>query len=210
MNFIYCQNEFNKFSFKVGIANSTQSKDLFILTKIRPFEKSIQGVFVNLEYAIPVKKNLISFGFQLIEKGFKTIIYLDSKNYKEETEYQNSLSYFEFPINYVLINKRYNIIAGLLFSYMYENNYRIKETGISYGSPNIVIITNGSIDYDKVNDRYKKYDLGINIGLSKKIIKNIALELNLQKHFIRIDKHNYDSDLLYNMCFLFGIKHSFL
>jgi len=198
-----------KFSIKSGFAHSTQAASISPIAHIRPIEKSIQSVFINIQYNIHLKKNEISLGLQLLEKGYKTEYELQQGKTFEQTNYENSLSYIELPINFIWIRKKTNFITGIIFSYMYECNYRIKQTAIQYGNPNIVFVTNYSNTINVNNKRYNDLDFGVNLGLSKEIFKNAELELTAQKHFIRIDKYS-QRDLIYNTSFLLGLRYYFL
>jgi hypothetical protein len=197
------------FSIKTGFSHSTQAANISPVAHIRPIEKSIQSVFINVQYTIPIKKNELNVGLQLIEKGYRTEYDINENNLFEHTDYQNSLSYIELPINYLWVIKKINFITGVIFSYMYDCNYRIKQTGINYGNPNIIFATNFSDTYNVKNVRYNDLDFGVNIGFSKVIYENIEIELTAQKHFIRIDKLR-QRDLIYNTSLLLGIRYYFL
>jgi hypothetical protein len=203
---------FDRLSFKTGIANSTQCSGLSPFDHIKPPERSIQSVFFNLQYSQFINDYLdVTIGMQLIEKGFRVDYgFLVPNRFSKAAGYQYRFNYVELPANCVWHVGKYLFTGGALISYMYEQNYRFREIDVVY-SPTKTATTFESTysTSEAYSARFKKWDFGINLGVGRKIHKDFEIELTAQKHFVNVD--NWQTrDIVYNYCFLFGIRYYFL
>ncbi|OYU95941.1 MAG: hypothetical protein CFE21_05875 [Bacteroidetes bacterium B1(2017)] len=196
---------------KSGVSHSTQQADYNPISHIRPFNKGIQGCFINLglEKRLSPKISL-TFGCQFLEKGFKvTDKYYYSYTENKDEEYQYRLNYLEAPlcINYQT-NGRSKLLFGIVPSYLIHENYRYRYKTVlnTYITPTMVDYYHSN-PYSDAFDRLNKWDCSASIGLNYKVYEKIYFEGTIQKGFVRIDKWKED-DLNYNFSFLLGLKYN--
>ena len=210
LNTIDAQNRFLKnVSIKIGHSNSVTQWGLSPFSEARRFkDRSVNSVFFNIQYSIPIKKFYLSIGLQNIEKGFITSYQVQRPNFLNKISYQYRLYYVELPISVNIPIKKTSLIFGIIGSYLYDDIYRVSDVQTIYdqfGNPKVWFNSNYSYQFP-FYDRYKKWDFGLNAGISRRINRSFDVELSVQKHFIDVD--NWHSlDLRYNLCILTGIRY---
>ena len=210
----FAQEILDRISIKTGMSYSVMSWGAELTSHIVPPYKSINAVFMNIQYSQPIKRHELNIGLQMIEKGLSTSIRNENIDSKSLIDYQYRLNYLEAPINFVYKYDKYRFIVGLITSYMYDMNFRYQETDIVYGNnyhSTTIYYSNYSFTTNKTgtNQRYNQWDFGGNIGVNWNFYKNFDTELTIQKHFIQIDKE-HQRDLGWNVCFLLGLRYRFL
>ena len=210
---IFSQNILERVSFKTGYSLSVTQWGLSPFSETRRWnDRSIQSIFFNLQYLQPINKySVITIGVQTIQKGFRNSIAVSVPGtFQFSQEYQYQLNYIEMPINYIRKINNYSLIGGVIISYMYEHSYRFKEDDILFrqGSSPVYYRSNYSTAF-AYSDRFNKWDLGMNLGVSGKLYKNVELEITVQKHFINVDNWN-TKDIKYNLSILGGVRYYFL
>jgi len=201
----------DRISFKTGYSFSiTQAGQSPFSETRRWYDRSINSVFFNLQYAQPIKKGELSIGLQIVEKGFKTSFKsLPDPIFEYELAYQYRLYYVEMPVNYVYYFNKNSLILGIVTSFLYDDSYRFREIDVLKLNNKTTIYESNYASQYPYFDRFKQWDFGINIGLSRKLTNSIDLECTLQKHLINVDTWNH-KDLAYNLCVLIGFRYCFL
>jgi len=210
VNVIYSQANIKKhLSVKVGHSLSVTQWGLNPLSETRRLnDRSINGIFFNLQYAFEIKRKKFNIGLQLTQKGFLTN-YERKRVYNDEVVYyEHRLFYLELPINYKIESKKNSFISGLIFSYLYDDIWRFSDVQTFYDkNGNVTSIYNSN--YTKpfpYFDRYNVFDFGLNVGYARKINESLDFEFTIQKHFINVDNWHTE-DLKYNLCFLTGLRY---
>jgi len=202
--------QLNGLSIKMGHSISVTQWGLSPFSETRRWEdRSVNSIFLNLEYAFKIRKNAkISIGLQSVEKGFITEYEFNYPRFNDKISYQYRLFYLELPINYVYKREKNSLIGGLIFSYLYDDIYRLSVKQTIYdNSGNAKTWFNSNYSYRfPFYNRYKRFDFGINLGYSRQFLKDFELEFTLQKHFVNVDNWN-SLDLKYNLSFLTGIRY---
>jgi hypothetical protein len=210
---VYGQTGINRLSFKAGFSNSTQQWGLSPFSHIRKFNRSIQSGFAGLSYTQPIKmKSQLILGVQYVEKGFRIEYSFEAPNqFYQDAGYQHLLQYLEVPLYYRFSVRNTFFSAGVIYSYLLNDVYSYRENIKSVNSNNGQATEYDiayNVSYNKLYNRFETSDFGLGIGIGHRFNKHIELEMNLQKHFIQIDKWK-QRDLVYNLTVLLGLKYSF-
>lgn len=210
-NFSYGGKIPDRILIKTGASYSLTQLDISPFSEFRRwYDRGIGSPFLCIEYAQPIKTNELTFGIQIIQKGFKTNLKPPSSpSFEYEQSYQYLLDYIEMPINYRHHYDKYSLSLGIIASYLYDDTYRFSESQIlkNLNPPKYNNISFAS-QYPHP-ERYREWDFGINLGVSRKLTNSLDLEFTYQKHLIRVDKR-VTADLAYNVCFLIGFRYRFL
>lgn len=201
------------FSVKSGLAISSQA---YHNNRLQPTISAIHNLnsgFVQFQANYKVTKWIdVAMGMQLVEKGF---VY-DVKNVGLgtptvfSTMYQYNLLYGELPLNAIFRLRKFSLAIGAIASYLIKANYDYKDRTLTTrpNKPPSIFDTQFFGEYPF--DRFRKWDWGVNVGLSYRILKDFEIECNLQKHFIRVDKiapQKGYADVMYNQSYLIGIRY---
>jgi len=118
----------------------------------------------------------LELGFYFSQKG----------TWKNPTKY--NLDYYHLTLNYIdlplsfryMLNKRYFVTAGPSFAYLinYRENF------------NYIDITG--------DNNFKKYEIGVNIGLGRKMAKNFSCEVRCSNSISAIRNYGATSHVFYN------------
>lgn len=213
-NLVNGQSLANQFSLDLGGTISTQAYNRVKIRKTVQGHHNILSGYVRLTYERKLKKNMgVSIGIQHIEKGYKYSginIGTPTKNYDLTYEYR--LNYVEVPLCFAYKLNRFGFTTGTIVSYLYAANYRYNDvTRVTQNGITSVYATSYSDKYP--NDRYRKWDIGVLLGVSYKLNKYLDVECSLSKHFTRTDKvasqYRYN-DIMYNQVYMLGLKYKFV
>jgi hypothetical protein len=191
-------------TFKTGYSLSVTQLGTTPFSETRRWgARGVHSLFFNTEIEYSFGNIGLSSGLQYIEKGFNTSYSSYSQFITEHISYQYRLHYLEVPIN-LKIKKR--LIVGIIGSFLFDDDFRytFKQTVTSSG-------TVRRYQYEVASqfpfhERYKQFDLGINLGYNLRLTNDLSCEINIQKHFVNIDNWN-SVDLRYNLCFLVGLRY---
>lgn len=157
----------------------------------------------------------VAIGLQLLEKGFVYEVNNVGSGSPTvfSTRYQYNLLYGELPINAIFKLRKFSLTVGGIASYLMKANYFKKDITITNRPNQLPAVYDTQYFGEYPFDRFRKWDWGVNLGLSYRISQDFEFECNLQKHFIRVDHYAPQTgyaDVMYNQCYLFGVRYYFL
>ncbi len=194
----------DNFSFRTGYSQAAQMKEQVGFKNITYWRNNIHSVYFGMDYSHPLtKKWYCSLGFQFCQKGFKTKYQAGDGTIHFDVKYQFILNYVELPLMFSYKIDQTKINVGLVSSYLINDSYRFTETD---QAPNYY----SSFKYaTETPHRFKHFDIGINLGLTKTINQHFDIEFNYQRGFIKPDQW-MTGEINYQQTFLLGIKYYFL
>lgn len=210
----FAQNVEKKVTLNIGYSYSSQNPTLFNLGNIKSPKFAINTIYYSLQYEQPLSNNYgIVAGVQFSEKGFKSFNFFTGPNIDVKIDYQYRLNYIELPIfcqRYFFTrppkkSSYWLIKAGIIGSYLLEANYRLEQLDYYKSSfpPNNYGYYNFS---NTVTNRFNRWDVGILIGINKRLNKHFDLSFTMQKHFIETNKAGFD-EMRQNQQFMLGIGY---
>lgn len=194
-----------------GLTISTQAYNKLLFQPTVQGHHNIISGFLRFGYAHKLSNKLdIEANLQHIEKGYKykgINIGTAAKNYDLLYEYR--LNYIETPLLIKLNGNRFSYKFGPVFSYLYQANYRyVDVTRLTKNG--VTSIYPSSYFGPYPNDRYRKFDFGLMLGIDYRINDNISLMLETSKHFVRTDfvgpQRRYN-DIMFQQVYFLGIKY---
>lgn len=198
------QKHLDNLSFKLGYSQAAQMAEPLGITNITYWRNNIHSAYFGIDFSSSFKKKWsYSIGLQFCEKGYKTKYKNINGSVSFDVRYQFTLNYIECPLIISYKIKRTKINIGVVSSFLMDNNFRFVQTE---QTP----YTYFSYKYSTSNpDRFKRFDIGLNLGFTKTINNNFDIEFNYQRHFIKPDKW-MKYEINYQQTFLLGIKYYFL
>ncbi len=208
---VFCsgQGALNKFSIEIGAA--TTRNTLKVADFYMPFSKfnyhSINSPFINVSYRNKLSEKFDwELGLQLLEKGTKSEYGFTFPNgLSQFVSYRYLLSYAEMPIGIIFKRRLLSYSVDVVPSYLVDANFLYKENVRNLFSSSSVANT----DYQYVvrpMPLFNRFDVGLNLAISRIINKKIDVELKFQKHFIRPYKP-ISAELNYQQTFFIGLRY---
>ncbi|MBC7384010.1 MAG: PorT family protein [Bacteroidia bacterium] len=210
------QNMCSRFSIYSGMSLSITQWGLSPISEIRKWDRGIASLCLGIKYYQPLKKNGVSIGLSLIEKGFRTDYTLSNVATMASVAYQYRLHYIELPILYhfnIKSNwlKKFSFYSGASLGYLFKDDFRVREADIIQlvNKPKPIIGYFNLSDSYQWGNRFRKWDIGIIIGTKYHFKELLDIEFSIQKGLIKVDKLE-EIDLAYNLTFNLGISYRFL
>lgn len=209
------QNKNGRFSFTSGASLSVTQLGISPFSTLRSWsDKSIPSIYLKFRYFQPIKKNGISFGLQIVEKGFQTFYQLNNPSTQTTVSYSYNLNYLEMPFLYhYRINthllKSFTFNSGFFVAYLFKDDYCIYQKDVHFpqNSPPYTNYTNIAGSY-QWGSRFNLWDIGINLGTEYRINNFLSSEFCLQKGMIKVDRIQH-KDLAYNVTLYLGLNYHF-
>lgn len=195
---------FSNISFRMGYSQSSQSPMLYRPDQVSYWYRNIHAPYFALNYSDSLNRKLgYSLGLQFCAKGFQTHYEFDYSPTHLYVKYRYSLYYLELPVNLIFNFKSFKINTGLVASYLFDS------TEDFYHSYVDKYYVNDYIFSDQNLSRFNRLDLGITLGILKKINQHVDLELTFQRGLIVPDKWTA-GEINYQETGLIGIRYYFL
>jgi hypothetical protein len=200
----------DRISISMGGSYSLTQLGVSPLSEMRRwYDRGLASPYLYIEYAQPLKHNELTIGIQIIEKGFNTSIKSPpSPTFEFEEAYQYRLSYIELPVQYRFTAHKYQFSCGAYASFLYDDTYRYNNTSVIKANPPSYNSFITAMQYPHP-ERFKSYDAGIRLGVSRMLLPSLFIDLSYQKGLVDADNRN-SVDLRYNTSFLLGLKYKFL
>jgi hypothetical protein len=193
-------------AFRVGYSQSTQSPDWYRPDQVAAWRNNIHSVYFGADYTQRIcHKYALTFGPQVTQKGYKMAYSFYDPAFSTIDSYMYSFTYLDFPVNFIYKPGNWGFILGAFGSYLLHSDYRSEHIEMYY--TNLYVIS-----YKRGNPNtvfYNRYDLGINIGISRKLTDYLDVEFNFLRGLTLPDKLP-TGEIRYQESFLFGIKYYFL
>jgi hypothetical protein len=209
------QNKYGRFSFSSGASLSVTQLGISPFSTLRSWsDRSLPSIFLKFRYFQPLKKNGLTFGFQVVEKGFQTSYKLNNSHTQTTVSYSYNLNYLEMPalyhyrINRPLL-KSFSFNSGLFVGYLFRDDFRIYQKDVHFpqNSSPYTNYTNLAGSYQWGN-RFNLWDIGIILGTEYRINNFLSSEFCIQKGMIRVDNIQHN-DLAYNVTLYLGLNYHF-
>jgi hypothetical protein len=200
----HAQSSWANFAFDIGYSQSAQMKKAYSFDNITYWNQNIQSAYFGFDYSDTLSKHWgWQAGLRFTQRGFKTKYTNRLDTLTVYTSYQYNLNYIDIPLNInYKIGKIFSIKLGAVPSFLLNSNFRfsqIQETPALYSN----------YKYAVASDRFKTFDIGINLGFDIRINRYFDFEFNATRGLIKPDKWN-GNEINYQQMFLVGLRYRFL
>jgi hypothetical protein len=194
------------FAFRCGHSQATQSPDLLRIDQVDAWKNNIHAVYYGTDYYLKLNNKLgVTFGVQISQKGYQMGYNFYDNTISSETRYMFTLSYIDVPINFLIRKKKFGFTAGLAASYLLHADWRFRQNQFFYGNQYVVTY----IYSNPTTFLYNRYDVEINLGVSRILNNYFEIEFNFLRGLTLPDKLP-TGEIRYQESFLFGLRYYFL
>jgi hypothetical protein len=190
--------------FRAGGAMAAQSPELFRIDRFSSSKHAIAAPYCALEFQYPLKFSFgYALGLQYLVKGFKTSYQFFDPGFSASTSYRYELRYLELPLQFKYQPAEWSIRAGIIFSWLISNSFDFEESDQS-------ATVYSHVRYATAfHARYRKFDAGISLGITRRISPYFELELHIERGFIKPDTWTAE-EIIFQEAGLVGLRYYFL